>query len=134
MIRRTIAATLAVAALSAAVPAAEPATAWSGQCTRYEPLLRTYAPRGGWDINRMSYYMWRESRCLPWVVNVTGNDTGLLQFHPITWPWIAHKFRIPLWRVQAWLKDPANNVRAGAALCTFWRSAGRSCYQPWRIG
>ena len=105
----------------------------TGRCRQYEPLLRQYAPKGGWDVERMSRIMYRESRCQPAVVNVTGRDTGLLQAHPITWSWVAYKFGIARSSVQAWLKVPANNVRAGAAMCRFWRAAGRGCYWAWVV-
>jgi hypothetical protein len=79
----------------------------------------------------MSYYAWRESRCLPRVVNVSGGDTGLLQIHPIAWPWLSSRLGVPVTR--AWLQNPTNNVRAAAALCSFWRRAGSSCYRPWWV-
>jgi hypothetical protein len=112
---------------------APPVEAWTStqRCRSYEPLMVQHAPKGGWDVRRMSYYSWRESRCQPAIVNRTGRDTGLFQIHPVTWPWLSTKFGVPTWQIQSWLKVPANNVRAAAALCSFWRRAGRSCYQPW---
>jgi hypothetical protein len=115
---------------SIAAPYADAWTA-SQRCTKYESLLVKHAPKGGWDVRRMSYYAWRESRCQPAIVNRTGRDTGLYQMHPIVWPYLSQKFGVPMSRIQTWLKDPVNNTRAAAALCSFWRSAGRSCYRPW---
>lgn len=131
MIRRlTVAAAIVAASVVVPGPVVD---GYAGQCPRYEPAMRLYTPRGGWDINRMSYIAWRESRCIPTIVNRTGNDTGLFQAHPVTWPWLSMKFGIPYWRVQTWLKDPTNNVRAAAAMCTFWRQAGRGCYWAWTV-
>lgn len=109
------------------------AAAGSGRCAQYEQLLTTYAPRGGWNVAKMSRIMFRESRCAADAVNRKGRDTGLLQAHPITWRFLSTKFGVPMTDIQTWLKVPANNVRAGAALCEFWRTAGRGCYLPWVV-
>lgn len=109
------------------------ADAAGGRCRQYEPLLAELAPKRGWDINRMSRIMYRESRCQPTVVNRRGGDSGLLQVHPITWQFLSTKFGVPMSQMRPWLLDPANNVRAGVALCDFWRNAGRSCYAPWVV-
>jgi hypothetical protein len=100
------------------------------RCPKYEAELAKYP---AWSVSRMSYIMWRESRCIPTIVNKTGRDTGLLQIHPVTWPWLSGKFGVPVYRMQAWLKTPANNVKAGYALCRFWQRAGKGCYQPWAV-
>lgn len=105
----------------------------TGRCRQYEPLLRQYAPKGGWDVTRMSKIIYRESRCLPAVVNKRGRDTGLTQAHPITWSWLSAKFGVPMKDIQAWLKVSANNIRAAAAMCSFWRRAGRGCYWAWTV-
>lgn len=122
---------LTASLLFAAVPSTT-ASAWTAtqQCTKYEPTMATYAPAGGWNVNRMSYFAYRESRCTPWVVSTT-DDHGLLQVNRINFKWLSAKFGVPLSQVATWLKNPTNNIRAAAALCTFWRKAGRSCYYPW---
>ena len=104
----------------------------AGRCRQYEQLLVQHAPKGGWDVQRMSGYMYRESRCIATIVRpgARAGDTGLLQIHPVNFPYLSRKFGVTV--DTRWLQDPANNVRAAAQLCRFWRSAGRSCYQPWR--
>ena len=109
------------------------ADAAGGRCRQWEELLVAHAPKKGWDVARMSRIMFRESRCQANVVNKRGGDSGLLQVHPITWPWLSDKFGVPMSQMRAWLLEPANNVRAGAALFDFWRRAGRSGYQPWAV-
>lgn len=102
-----------------------------GRCRQYESLLVQYAPRGGWSVSKMSGYMHRESRCTPGVVSTT-RDHGLLQINEINFEYLSRKLDVPVADMAVWLKTPANNVRAAALLCSFWRRAGRSCYQPWR--
>lgn len=132
--RRAVAVLLTV--LTFFAPAPPTATAWSSsqRCAKYEQLMVQHAPKGGWNVRRMSYYSWRESRCQPAIVNRTGNDTGLFQIHPVTWRWLAARFglRYSFTTMQRWLKDPINNTRAAAALCEFGRRAFGDCYQPWR--
>ena len=106
------------------------ADAAGGRCKQYEPLLQTYAPRRGWDIGRMSRYMFRESRCTPHVRSRT-QDTGLLQINDINLQYLTRKMGKPI-TIDA-LRDPATNIQAAALLCNFWRQAGRSCYQPWAL-
>jgi hypothetical protein len=55
-------------------------TAVEGRCTQYEPLLAEFAGVG-WDVQRMSRIMWRESRCTPSVVSNTGCCVSLLQLY-----------------------------------------------------
>ena len=107
-------------------------TTVQGRCTQYEPMLQELAPPGGWDIAKMSRTMWRESRCEPWALNKRTNDAGLLQVNPINYTFLRGK--LGEW-VDKWtLQDPRQNIRASALLCTFWRNAGKSCYQPWSGG
>lgn len=107
-------------------------TTVQGRCTQYEPMLLELAPPGGWDIAKMSRTMWRESRCEPWALNKRTNDAGLLQVNPINYTFLRGK--LGEW-VDKWtLQDPRQNIRASALLCTFWRNAGSSCYQPWSGG
>lgn len=103
----------------------------AGRCRQYEHLLVQYAPKGGWNVAKMSGYMHRESRCTPSVVSTT-DDHGLLQVNRVNFKYLAAKFNVPVSQMPTWLKVPVNNVRAAAQLCRFWRNAGRSCYQPWR--
>ena len=93
-------------------------------------LLQAFAPKRGWDINRMSRTMFRESRCTPHVRSRT-QDTGLLQINDVNLTYLSRKMGFPV-TIDA-LRDPAINVQAAALLCTFWRNAGRSCYQPWAL-
>lgn len=129
--KRTLIGALALVTFAAPTTAAAAPSHMASRCTQYEPLLAQLAPRGGWDVRRMSKIMHRESRCLPGVVNRRGGDTGLLQIHPINWSYLSGKFGVTVDR--AWLQNPANNVRAAAALCTFARRAWGSCYRPWAV-
>jgi len=106
------------------------ADAAGGRCSTYEPLIAAYAPKRGWDINRMSRYMFRESRCTPHVRSRT-QDTGLLQINDVNLTYLSRKMGRPI-TIDA-LRDPATNIQAAALLCAFWRNAGRSCYQPWAL-
>jgi soluble lytic murein transglycosylase-like protein len=121
---------LTAALLAASVSHHGTAEAATGRCAAYEPLLVQLAPRRGWDVARMSRYMWRESRCTPHVRSRT-RDTGLLQINDINHAYLSRKMGKPI-TVEA-LRDPATNIQAAALLCTFWRNAGRSCYQPWAL-
>ena len=99
-----------------------------GRCTQYDDLLARYAPERGWDVDRMSRLAWRESNCWPDIRSTT-SDTGLLQINDISLEFLTTALGEP---VDRWtLVDPVQNVRAAAALCEFWASNGRSCYQPW---
>lgn len=106
----------------------QPADA-AGRCTQYEALLVQYAPRGGWNVARMSGYMWRESRCQPDVRSRT-RDTGLLQINDINLGYLTQRLGFPV--TIAALKDPATNIRAAARLCEWSRRYMGSCYAPWR--
>lgn len=125
---------LALIALGAScVPSCDPipgetGTTIEGRCTQFEPLLAELAPVGGWDVDKMSRYMWRESRCWPGVRSRT-SDSGLLQINDVN-----HRFlRTALgeWVDRYTLLDPGQNVRAAAALCTYWARTGAGCYTPW---
>jgi hypothetical protein len=129
--KRTIIGTLALVTFAAPTTVTAAPSHMTSRCTQYEPLLAQYAPRGGWDVRRMSKIMWRESRCQAAVVNRRGGDTGLLQIHPINWSYLSSKFGVTVNR--AWLQNPTNNVRAAAALCTFARRAWGTCYRPWAV-
>lgn len=129
--RRIVALTTALS-LATVLPAPTTTEALTGRCVKWEPLMITHAPRGGWDVARMSRYCWRESRGLPYIVNARGGDTGLFQVHPITWRYLSQRLGVPMSSMQRWLKNPTNNVRAAAALCEFGRRAFHDCYQPWR--
>ena len=111
------------------VPGAE-GTTIQGRCTQYEPLLVEHAPEGGWDVVKMSGYSWRESRCEPWQRSTT-SDSGLWQINDINHLYL--RTALGEWVDRYTLLEPVQNVRAAAALCTFWRRAGASCYQPWSL-
>ena len=121
---------LAAAALSLATVIPTPTTteAATGRCPQYEVLLAQLAPRGGWDVKRMSRYMWRESRCTPTVRSRT-RDSGLLQINDINLPYLSSKLGV---RVTPWLlMNGGYNVWAAARLCEYGRRAWGNCYQPW---
>lgn len=99
-----------------------------GTCSQYELLIYFFQPPAGWDIGRMSRYMWRESRCTPDVRSTT-SDSGLLQINDVNLPYL--RIALGEWVDRYTLLDPVQNVRAAAALCAYWRNAGRSCYAPW---
>jgi len=99
-----------------------------GKCPAYNNLLIQYAPPSGWDVTKMDSIMYRESNCQAGVRSRT-SDSGLMQINDIN-----HKYlRTALgeW-VDRWtLLDPVQNIRAAAALCTYYVNNGRSCYKPW---
>ena len=109
--------------------APDTADAALGRCRMYEPLLIEHAPRGGWNVLRMSQYMWRESRCQPEVRSRT-RDTGLLQINDVNLNYLSSKlgFQVTI----ASLKDPTTNIRAAARLCEWARRGFGNCYRPWR--
>lgn len=109
-----------------------PSVAAVGRCPQFEQLLAAQAARTGWNVTKMSRTMFRESRCQTDAVNRRGGDSGLLQIHPVSWPWLSTKLGVTVTR--SWLLNPTNNVTAAATLCVFWRNAGKSCYRPWRGG
>lgn len=120
--KRLTAAALVAACL--AVPATNAEA--SGTCPQYEPLFRRY----GLPASTFSRIAWRESRCQPGVRSST-RDTGLLQINDVNHPWLSRTLGV---RVdQAWLRVPANNVRAAAALCNLWRRAVGNCLHPWAV-
>jgi hypothetical protein len=97
-------------------------------CPQYETALRTYAPPGGWDVTQMSAIMARESRCDP--TAHSARDSGLLQVNDVNLSWLTTQLGMVVDRTT--LTDPTQNIRAAAALCTFWTSRGKSCDYPWR--
>ena len=125
---------LALLALGAScVPSCDPTpgeggTTITGRCTQWEPLLTELAPVGGWDVERMSRYMWRESRCLAHVQSST-SDSGLLQVDQVNHAYLTTTLGTTIDRYT--LLDPTLNIKAAAALCTYWRNAVGNCYTPW---
>jgi hypothetical protein len=100
----------------------------AGRCTQYEDLLMIHAPAIGWDVQRMSRLAWRESNCWD-VIRSRTSDSGLLQINDITLSFLNEA--LGEYVDPFTLMDPVQNVRAAAALCTFWATNGSSCYQPW---
>lgn len=100
----------------------------TGRCTQWEPMLTEYAPPGGWDVARMSAYAYRETRC-DHRLRSTTRDSGLLQINDINHPYLRRV--LGEWVDRYTLLDARQNIRAAAALCTFWRRAGYSCYRAW---
>jgi len=93
--------------------------ATNNRCTGAEFLLGYLSP--GWDVARMSRYMYRESRCQPGAFNADGAQ-GLLQITRINYAYLrAHG----LPATDLWLRDPVNNIKAAAVL---WQYSG---YSPW---
>lgn len=100
-----------------------------GSCPHWEMLLEAYNP--GWDVDRMSRIMWRESNCQPEVRSRT-RDTGLLQVNDVNLPWLSQRWNVELVHTQ--LTNPDLNVLAAAELFRFWRRAVGDGYQPWKTG
>lgn len=88
----------------------------------------THAPAIGWDVLRMSRLAWRESNCWA-VIRSRTSDSGLLQINDISLTFLNDALGEQVDPFT--LMDPVQNVRAAAALCTFWARNGSSCYQPW---
>lgn len=99
-------------------------------CNQYIPAMQTHQPPGGWDLGKMSHIMYRESRCQPWARSST-SDSGLLQINDINLPYLSRVMGTTI--TPSALMNPTTNIRAAAILCTYWRNAGHSCYQPWGI-
>lgn len=106
----------------------EPGTTITGRCTQWEPTLTELAPPQGWDVVRMSKIMWRESRCWPGVRSRT-SDSGLLQVNQVNHAYLTTTLGTTIDRYT--LLDPTLNIKAAAALCTYWRNAVGNCYTPW---
>jgi hypothetical protein len=113
------------------IPNADPIEAAGGRCPQYEALLIQHAPKGGWDIRRMSQYMWRESRCTA-NVRSRSRDSGLLQINDINLQYLSKKLGMKI--MSTTLMNPEVNVRAAAKLCEFARKTWGNCYHPWRLG
>lgn len=111
----------------AGVPKADAA---AGRCSQYESALTALAPKGGWDVNRMSRYMFRESRCTANVRSRT-RDSGLLQINDVNLPYLSNKLGAP---VTSWLlMNPTYNIWSAARLCEYARRAWGNCYAPWAL-
>ena len=84
------------------------------RCPEFEPLLVAYGLPAV-----LSEIMWRESRCLPWVVNSdrhTGDlSYGLLQINTLgrLWPEVRQRCEVTH---REDLLVPATNIRCAAAL------------------
>jgi len=105
------------------------ATRATGSCPKYESLLVTFAPKGGWDVRRMSGYMYRESRCNAKALSKTA-DSGLLQINQINLPYLSKLLHTKVTR--AMLTHPGLNIWASARLCEYAVKAWKNCYQPWK--
>ena len=110
-------------------PVGNNATTRQGRCTYYETAMHLHAPPGGWDVNRMSRYSWRESHCTPNIRSRT-RDSGLLQINDINLPYLRRVMHQPTLTSRD-LMNPITNIIAAAHLCTYWRNTGHSCYHPW---
>ena len=78
-----------------------------GRCVGYEGMLAQYSP--GWDVQKMSRIMYRESRCNPGAANSAG-ATGLLQVLRSHCGWLAPRVG------PCNLTSASYNIRAGAEL------------------
>ncbi|MFT3853120.1 MAG: transglycosylase SLT domain-containing protein [Ilumatobacteraceae bacterium] len=120
----------AVVVTTAAVAAPGDVTAAGPtSCPQYEAMLRTYAPAGGWDVAQMSAIIARESGCV--ATAKSAHDSGLLQINQVNYTYLTNVLGEPVTRES--LGDPAQNIRAGAALCSYWQGRGESCYFPWKL-
>ncbi len=86
----------------------------NGRCVGYEGMLARYSP--GWDVQKMSRIMYRESRCNPGAYNPSG-ATGLLQVLKSHCGWLAPRIG------GCNLTSASYNIRAGAEL---WKNGGYS--------
>lgn len=123
-----LAATAAVATVTIA-GAGQVAAAKPTSCPQYEAMLQAYAPPGGWDVAQMSAIIARESGCV--ATAKSARDSGLLQINQVNYAYLTSKLGEPVTRES--LGDPAQNIRAGAALCSYWQGRGESCYFPWKL-
>jgi soluble lytic murein transglycosylase-like protein len=114
---------------SSLIYSAQPLEAASTQrCPQYEQLLVTLAPKGGWDVKKMSHIMWRESRCKAVIRSKTA-DSGLLQINDINHKFLTGKLGYKINKTI--LMDPIVNIKAAAQLCLFAKKAWHNCYSPW---
>jgi len=114
---------LSTATLGMCSPVVTYNTVETRTCPQYEALLEAYNP--GWDVNRMSRIMWRESNCQPHVRSRT-KDTGLLQINDINHDYLTRR-HIDVTN----LTNPTVNVLAAAELYKYWQRATGNGYQPW---
>ena len=127
-IRRCLVALATLATATAIAPAVAGA-AGPTSCPQYEEILRSYAPAGGWDVAQMSTIIARESGCVP--TAKSARDSGLLQINQVNYAYLTNVLKEPVTRES--LADPVQNIRAGAALCTYWQGRGESCSYPWKL-
>lgn len=100
-----------------------------GRCARYEPMLEQIQPDAGWDVQRMSRIMWRESRCTTNIRSAT-SDSGLLQINDINHAYLSDRWQTPVgWGL---LTVPQLNILAAAELYNYWQEATGDGYQPWQ--
>lgn len=104
-----------------------PTTSTEQRCPSVEVLLHLHNP--GWDVDRMSRIAWRESRCTAAIRSTTA-DTGLLQINDVNHPYLEGALGEPV--DSSTLMDPIQNVRAAAALFTYWERVNGNGYQPWK--
>lgn len=95
----------------------------AGRCVGAEPLLLRYSP--GWDVQRMSRIMYRESRCQADARNRSSSATGLLQLLASHCRWLSAQ--MGTWCSRDRLTDPEFNVEAAAVL---WDEQG---YRAWAL-
>lgn len=123
---------LVIACLTTAIGVAQPlaADAVTGSCPQYEYLLERHNP--GWDVARMSRYMFRESRCVPTAWNRRGRAAGLLQITPVNYKFLSQHIQdIPINRGT--LSNAEVNVMAAAHLFNYWKGTRAGGYAPWRL-
>lgn len=109
------------------------------------PQWHQAALQAGWapeHVSKLSYLMWRESRCLPEAHNTKDptpdGSRGLVQINGY---WCrANKYN-PDGFLQARgvlstcsdLHDPATNLKAALAIWQYGRDLGRSGWGPWAV-
>ena len=99
-----------------------------GRCTQWEPLLAALAPEGGWNVDKFSRIMWRESRCFANVRSRT-NDSGLLQINDVWLDDLSLRFNRPITPTEMF--DPVINIQSAAMICFDYRRQGKACEKPW---
>lgn len=124
-----LAATAVVVTTATVAAPGDVAAAKPTSCPQYEAMLRAYAPPGGWDVAQMSAIIARESGCV--ATAKSARDSGLLQINQVNYTYLTSKLGEAVTRES--LGDPAQNIRAGAALCSYWQGRGESCYFPWKL-
>lgn len=93
---------------------------WKGQTNRISRAIIDASVRHGFDPLLLLALIQNESRFDPIIVGSHG-EIGLMQIKPDTAEWMAKKSRIR-WTGSEMLRDPAANIRIGAAYLSMLRA------------